>query len=161
MTPRGAHWRLPLCVLVGYVIHLTASPRLEAFGARPHIGLTVLAISCLFAGPNLAAGLGFMAGLAEAWANGRYAGSYIVTRSVLGYCVGALDQRVFRDHVLMAVAAAMVATLLANGLFFVFAPQPHYVRWIVRTVMSALYNGALAIPLYFLIRRVVSPPRHL
>lgn len=161
MTPPSAHWRLPLCVLVGYVIHLTVSPRLVAFGASPHIGLTALAIACLFAGPNLASVLGFMLGLMEAWANQRYVGSYIVSRSVVGFSVGAMDQRVFRDHVLMAVAAAVVATLIANGLLFVFAPQPHYVRWIVRTVMSALYNGALGIPLYYLIRRVASPPRHL
>jgi cell shape-determining protein MreD len=159
MTPPGANWRLPLCVAIGYLGHLVLSARLEAFGARPHIGLTVLAVACLFAGPNLAAFLGFGLGLLESWAVNQYVGSYLVSRSVAGFCVGAMDQRIFRDSVPMAVAAGAVTTLFADVLFFVFVPQPESIRWLTRTLGSALYDGGLAIPIYFAVRRVVHPVR--
>ena len=142
---------------VGYLLHLTIAPRLEAFGARPHIGLTVLAVSCLFAGPNLAAYLGMGLGLMEAWAVNRTIGSYLVSRSVTGFAVGATDQRVFRDNVLMAVAAAAVSTLIADMLFYIFVPQQDALRWFTRTLSSALYDAVLAIPVYFAVRRVVHP----
>lgn len=127
-------------------------------GAQPDL-LTATAIVCaLFCDANEGAGVGFMAGLLLASLTGPPRGGYgslIVSRTLVGLAVGWLEERIERDNPLLAVALVTGGTLLAGGLFFLFAPQHGIAHWARGMALTTLYNAVLAYPLYYVIRRLV------
>ena len=146
MNPRTLRIRLAVFLLVSFVIHAAMGGDLVIRGARPNLALTSLLVCGLFVDAGTGAWFGAMIGVLEAAYLDRYVGSVIVSRILPGFALGALEERVFRDHSLIAVAAAGIGTIVTECLFALFAPQPHALRWLVRTGLSAVYNGALAIP---------------
>ena len=146
--------RLVLVLLVAFVLQAAYGSALAIHEARPNLSLTTLLIVCLFADAPTGALLGFLMGLLEAAYTERYVGSFLVTRSLAGWAVGVLDETIFRDNLLVTLLTAPVGTLLVEGCFFLFAPQPHVLRWADRTLLQALYNGLLALPLYLVLRRI-------
>ena len=126
-------------------------------GARPDILTAAAILGALFCDANGGAALGFAAGLIHASLaappNGGF-GGLIVSRTLVAATIGWLDERVFRDNALIAVALVAGGTALAEGLFFLFAPQPHVAQWAKAVLLTTLYNTILALPLYFLIRRL-------
>ena len=50
-------------------------------------------------------------------------GSLIVSRTLVGFAVGWLEERIERDNPFLAVALVTAGTALADCLFFLFAPQ--------------------------------------
>jgi cell shape-determining protein MreD len=89
-----------------------------------------------------------------------YVGSFLVTRTIAGWQVGLLEERVFRNNLPVALLVVLGGTILTESCFFLFAPEQHVVRWLVwliQTLTGALYNTVLAIPLYLLLRRLVRP----
>jgi rod shape-determining protein MreD len=148
--------RLPviLFLLAAFVVHCALAGDMAIRGARPDIALTSLLVCCLFVDSSTGAALGFLVGLLEASYADQFVGSIIVSRTLTGMLLGALEERVFRDNVFMAIAAAVLGTVATETLFFLFAPQPHALRWFIRTGEASLYNGALSIPIYLVARRV-------
>ena len=152
--------RALLCaaVFVAAILQAVFADAAHLRGARPDL-LTATAIVCaLFCDANEGAGLGFMAGLLLASLTGPPRGGYgslIVSRTLVGLAVGWLEERIERDNPLLAVALVTAGTLLANGLFFLFAPQHAISHWARGMALTTLYNAVLAYPLYFLIRRLV------
>ena len=130
---------------------------LQIRGARPDFLTATAILGALFCDANGGASLGFAAGLIYASLasppHGGF-GGLIVSRTLVGAAIGWLDERVFRDNALIAVALVAGGTALAEGLFFLFAPQPHVAHWAKAVLLTTLYNTVLALPLYFLIRRL-------
>jgi rod shape-determining protein MreD len=142
-------------VTAASVINVALSPGLSAYSFRPNLGLCCLIVCSLFTGPNTASALGFWAGLLEASYAATDLGSLIVSRTLAGFGVGILEERIFRDHVLVAVAATFLGTLGAEGCFFLFAPQPHAGAWAIATLNEAFANALLATPVYYGTRWIV------
>jgi rod shape-determining protein MreD len=147
--------RMVLALLVAFAVHAAYDHQLSIRSARPSLSLTALLTICLFTNSQRGAWLGFMVGLLEASYASRFIGSFIVTRTLAGFLVGLLDERIFRDNVLVAAATAFVGTLFVDTCFFVFAPQPHALGWFTSTLHEAVYNTVLAIPLYYLFKKLV------
>ena len=126
-------------------------------GARPDFLTATAILGALFCDANGGAALGFAAGLIYASLaappHGGF-GGLIVSRTLVAAAIGWLDERVFRDNALIAVALVAGGTALAEGLFFLFAPQPHVTHWAKAVLSTTLYNTVLALPLYFLLRRL-------
>lgn len=154
MSPKAPPLRLAFFLLAAFVVHAAFVGDIAVHGARPDLGLTSLLICCLFVDAPTCAWLGLMAGALEASYTNRYVGSFIVSRTLIGFVLGSLEERIFRDNILIAIAAAVLGTMATESLFFLFAPQPHALRWLVRTGQAALYNGILSVPLYPVIRRL-------
>lgn len=152
--------RLTIVLLLAFLLQAAFGSRMVLFGAYPNISLTVLLVSCLFTGANTGAFLGFLLGLLEASYLNRYVGSVLVSRTLVGWAVGLMEESIFRDNLLIALATALVGTLAAESCFFIFAPQPHVTRWAIRTLATAGYNTALTIPLYLLLHRVLHRDRN-
>ncbi len=156
MKDASVRGRLLLVLLAAFILHASIGGAIAVRGARPDMALTTLLVSCLFVGSNTGSVLGLFAGLLEASYTNRFVGSIMVSRTLTGWLIGALEERIFRDSLLMAIAVSFLGTLASESLFFLFAPQPHVLRWLFRTLESAAYNTALSIPLYYLIRRVAA-----
>ena len=150
---------LYLAVFLAAILQTVYADAIHIRGARPDL-LTATALICaLFCDANGGAGVGFMAGLLFASLSGppgRGYGSIIVSRTLVGFGVGWLEERIERDNPFLAVALVTVGTLLADCLFFLFAPQRgQMAHWARGMLLTTLYNAVLAYPLYLVVRRMV------
>jgi len=155
MSVGQQHARLIAILLAGFVFHAAFGRSLRVGAAMPNLALCVLLVVCLFVGTNTGAALGFLTGLLEGAYAALYLGSFLVSRSLIGFAVGALEERIFRRNPSVAVAIVLLGTAATEGCFFLFAPQPNVPAWAFRTLYESLYNAALALPLYLLVRRLI------
>jgi len=155
MSDNSVRAKLVAMLLVSFILHASLAGSIVIRSAHPDIALTTLLVSCLFVGSNGGASLGTLAGLLEASYTNRYVGSIMVSRTITGWVIGALEERIFRDSILITISTVLLGTFASESLFFLFAPQPHALRWLVRTSESSLYNAVLAIPMYYLVRKLV------
>lgn len=147
-----------VALLLATLVQCVYADALRIFGATPDFLLTTALVGSLFCDANGGAALGFFAGLFHASLasppNGGF-GSLIVSRTLTCLLVGWLEERIFRDSVALAVVLAACGTLLAEGLFYVFAPQPNVLHWARSVGLTTLYNSLLALPLHYLLRRLL------
>ena len=151
---RGLQQAGPL-IFLGFVLHAAYATDLKVHGVTPNLAVCCLLVFSLFFGPNAGAVMGFCTGLMEASFVADYVGSFIVTRTIAGFAVGALEERIYRDNAFVAVIATVAGTLLIAGCFFLFAPQPYALQYFTRALNESLYNGAVALPLYLVVRRSI------
>lgn len=127
-------------------------------GARPDL-ITATAVLCaLQCGANEAAFLGFLAGLMMAALTSPPKsgfGSLIVSRTVVGFAVGWLEERIERDNPILAVLLVTAGTALAHCFFFLFDPQRSILHWARSMGLGTLYNTIIALPLYLLLRLMI------
>lgn len=154
-SPGRVTLRLIVAILIAFVFHAAYDSEISIGAARPSISLTVLLIASLFATAETGAWIGFLTGILESAYSAQFVGSYIVTRTLAGFLVGLLEERIFRDNLFVAVATVCSGTFFVEMCFFVFAPQPHPVQWFKLTALQAVYNSLLAIPIYGLFKLVV------
>ncbi|HLK56921.1 MAG TPA: rod shape-determining protein MreD [Chthonomonadaceae bacterium] len=152
-----------ICALALFLAALVQSAWADAMrfhGAKPDFLVLVALLGAMFCEANESAALGFFAGLLMACLAAPPTsgfGSLIVSRTLVAFGVGWLEERIFRDNALIAVIVAACGTALAEGLFFVFTPQHHIGHWLRGVGLTTLYNALLALPLYLLIRRCLGP----
>src|SRR5438093_489256 len=103
---------LVVTLILAFILHAAFSSSMQVRFARPNIALTTLLVECLFVGPNTAAVLGFILGLLEAAYAARYVGSLIVSRAIVGFSGGILEDRIYRDNVFVAVGVVALGTLI-------------------------------------------------
>jgi cell shape-determining protein MreD len=163
MTPQAArNLRLAVALLVAALVQFAFAAGIGIRGVRPDLLLATALLSAMFSEANGAAALGFFAGLIHACfaapALGGF-GSLIVSRILVCFGVGWLEERIYRDNGLLAVIVVGLGTLLTEGVYFILAPQRHLVHWARSVGGTTLYNLVLAYPLYLLLRRWLGPLR--
>lgn len=153
---------LAVALLLAAVAQSLWASALQVHGARPDFLTAVALLGALFCEANSAAATGFVAGLLSASLSapphGGF-GSIIVSRTLVCFGAGWLEERIFRDNPVVALAIVCLGTLAAELLFFVFAPQPQALHWARYALGSVLYNTAIALPLYGVMRRLVGQRR--
>src|SRR5207249_1072964 len=75
---------------------------------------------------------------------GRWVGSYIVSRTLAGTALGSLGSRFVATNLLVISSAGALGVLAADGLFYLFAPQPGALRWLKISLGEAAANAAIA-----------------
>src|SRR4051794_22626488 len=115
MSDNTVRIRLGAVLLVAFVLHASIEGAIVIRSAHPDIALTTLLVSCLFLGSSSGAVLGTVAGLLEASYTNRYVGSIMVSRTITGWAIGAMEERIFRDNILFAIATVLVGTLATES----------------------------------------------
>src|SRR5579862_3652586 len=115
MSASRRSMRLTLALLIAFVLHVAFDNVLRIGAAVPNLTTTTLLIACLFLGPNEGAALGFLTGLLEGAFVSQDVGSFLVTRSLAGFSVGVLEDRLFRDNLFVAVLTVLVGSALTEG----------------------------------------------
>ncbi len=142
---------------IAVLLQLVFAEPMRIHGAQPDFLLLFSILGALFCDLNGGAALGFAAGLLHASTasppHGGF-GSLIVNRTLVAGFVGWLEERVFRDAPGLTPLFAFGGTLAAEVLFYLAVPQGRLRHRVMIALLTALYNAALALPVYLLLRRL-------
>lgn len=160
MTPVRQSLLVAVFLVLAAVLQGRAAHGLNIRGAQPDLPLLVLACGATLVGNPRAALLGLLAGLLQAALLPLNVGSEMASRTLAGAFAGALGRIVIRDSLLTPLLVVLAATLVAEGVYLLLAPGQFLQSWASARAWAlgaggeALYNTALALPVYFLLRRL-------
>ena len=158
-------WRgvkLGAVLFLAAVLQAAFANAVQVFGGRPDLILTTALVGSMFCGEGASALLGFSAGLFHAsLAAPPHAGvgSIIVSRTIACVGIGCLEDRVYRDSVIVALIVVLMGTLSAECLFFLFNPQHNLLQWARLAALTLAWNVVLAAPCYYGIRAFLGKHR--
>ena len=146
-------------VLLLLLLQVTVLPIL--FSAAVHLDLLlILTVSSgLLFGREKAVGVGFLSGLLQDLAAGSLFGLHTLSKMAIGYLSGLAEQKVFKEHILLPMAAMLLATLLNSGLLLIFLAVFGY-RYELSGVVageffpSLPYNLLFSIPVHQTVYRL-------
>jgi len=139
---------LAVAVLSGGVAHATMGPALRIADVAPDIPLIVVVMLALRRGPEFGCGAGFLAGLLQDAATGGLLGVQALTKSLIGFGVGALAGRLRVSQPLVQVPGLVVLSLVEGVARFALLQLFHFpasfgelMTYVV--LPQAIYNGFL------------------
>ena len=147
-------WKGTLLLVVAFVLDTAIGNRLVLFSVRPDVTMATLTPVCLLIGRPSSAWMGLLVGALQGAFGSPAFGSLAISRSLAAWGIGLLDERIFRDNLLVAPAAGFCAVLAADLLLFAFAPQPDAPTYLLRTLQRAGYTMCLVVPLTMVLRPI-------
>jgi rod shape-determining protein MreD len=139
---------LAVAVLSGGVAHATLGPALRIADVAPDIPLIVVVMLALRRGPEFGCGAGFIAGLLQDAATGGLLGVQALTKSMIGFGIGALGGRLRVSQPLVQVPGLVVLSLVEGVARFALLQLFHFpasfgelMTYVV--LPQAIYNGFL------------------
>lgn len=144
-----------LLFFVAGILQFSAMPRIDIWGAHPDLLLVVAYSLSVLVRPGQGALAGFVSGLLIGGMSGATLTHYILSRTVVGYALGMTSQM---EPGIRAAAGLVAAGTLVGQLILMFLAPPSGIGVFLKvTILEALLNGAIAIPVFALMRRVVRP----
>lgn len=121
-------------------------------GGQPDLILVALIATALMLDPTTGAVLGFFAGLVQGSIVSDSLGSFIVTRTIIGYAAGTLTVRMFSDNPVVPVIAAGGLTFVGEFIFLLANPTPNLIGAINTILAKSLYDSLLTIIVFWFLR---------
>lgn len=161
LTP-GAFIRTGVLLFLCVVLQLSAVGQIGILGSSANLVPLVVAAIALYAGSVSGAATGFCMGLLLDLASGQAMGVSSLVLTAVGYGVGRFRELRDPAHGLIALPVGMAATLGFVAAFatvsFMLDIGAKISPLIFRDMLvTTLVNGALAIPLFALCRRLIRP----
>lgn len=141
------------------VLNNGLAPHLSIGGIRPDFLLAVMCVLGLMTRPASAAWVGLVAGIMHAGIAGANLTHYAASRAIAAFGISLGRDTTFEAGPVFAAIAAVLGTLLAEGIFLLFAPPPNIGSFAQATIGTAIYNGVLAMPLFAVLRRLAIPDK--
>jgi rod shape-determining protein MreD len=139
-------------LLLSVGLQSSVATQLSFFGAQPDFLLTLALCIALFNDAAMGASAGFLSGLMTAAIAGPTMGTYLVTRTVAGWAVGALRKRFVRVGVFVTLAGVGLGSVITGVLYGLSNPRIGLLHWLSLTFVGAGLNMAVALPLALLAR---------
>lgn len=147
-----------LALWIAAVLQQGLSPQVGLLGAQPDFLLVAVGALGLCLTRPSAAVAGFVAGVLQGALAGANLTHYVVSRTVAGFCT-AWSRRLRFESTWLAVFMTIAMTTVVAQLLFMFTAAPRGIaEFLGDTIIQAMYNGVLAIPVYALLKRVLNPP---
>lgn len=144
-----------VAVLVATVIQQGALNRYTLLGAQVDLPLIVVLGFALISRPAAGAGLGFFSGVLTGALSGATLAHYALSRTVAGFALGMRSQG--ERSVVSGAIWVAAGSFLAKLVLFLIAPPTAVGPALLATILSAVYNGVVAFPVFALIRRLFRP----
>ena len=149
-----------ILIFVGAILQATLFDYLDIGGVRPSLLLIITVFFGLHEGPLVGAVVGFICGLFEDSLSSGTIGVNALARTLLGFIVGSIRGRLFRDTIWYRTGALFIASLLGETMVFsilyVLDLADSFLRSFRNVILlSALYNTLLAPLLFYLFDRLL------
>lgn len=138
-------------------LQMGVSSRIGLFGASPDFLLVQIAAFSPFLNRLQGGVIGFFAGMV----NGSFVGAnmtqYVLSRTLTGFLAAWANDIRFAPNSLVIFMTGFASTVFANIVMLFMAPPAGIGPYLGATILSAVYNGVLVLPLYALLKRILDP----
>lgn len=142
-------------LLIATVLQQGFLGRYLLFGSQMELPLVVVLSFALVSRPAAGGALGLLSGVLTGGLSGVTLTYYALSRVIGGYILGT---RADSEPDYRAGAAWVAAgTLISKLIMILLAPPPAVMPALGATILSAVYNGVVAIPVFALIQRLFRP----
>jgi rod shape-determining protein MreD len=135
------------------------APRLAILGATPDFLLVTMVVLSLHTSRRGGAVLGFFAGFLQGALASSLMGYYVVSRTLAGFFAAWSRDIRFEQSWWLVFLTAFFATAFALAIRLFLPPAQAISPFALATILTATYNGVLAMPLYALLNRLLAPVR--
>lgn len=139
---------------IATVLQMSVAPRVSIFGIGPHFPLLFTAVFSLKSSRLGTTAIGFFAGLCEGALAGVNMAHYVISRTVAAFFGGSAQGLGFQPATSTAAFVAVAVTFVAQLMLTFLAPAGGFGRMLGDTIGSAIVNGALAVPLFALLKKL-------
>ena len=136
---------------------VSLTPRLAILGGGPDFLLVCGYCCALISRPGGGAFAGFVSGVLMGGLTGATLTHFTIVRTLGGFGMSFLGMSGLELNPRKAGVILAIATLLTQILHMLVAPPPEIGIYLRATLVTAMYNGVLAIPLYSLLCRLFRP----
>jgi len=152
------YWALTAIVLVAYLIQSVLGPYLAIAGVVPNVVL-VVAVACgLLFGWQVGLGVGFGGGLLIDLTIGQLIGSHALAGSLVGFVAGLVEERVFKDNLLLPVFGGVIGSALGQTVVLIcltiFGRSISLSEFGGKLLPSLIYDTVLCVFVYWRIFRL-------
>lgn len=147
-------FRLSILAVVGLTLESTILEKIAIAGVKPDLMLVIVIFYALLYGEIPAAKLGFIYGLLEDLATGKFIGINTISKMLTGYLVGLGEGKLYSDNLMVPVIGLFIGSIANYLCFFILGiivghPEVFPVESFFQTIMiSTIYNVCLAPFLY-------------
>lgn len=117
-------------------------------GVKPDLILIIVILYAIFNGPKEGALIGLFLGLLEDLFLSKYIGINALTKLVVGFLIGSLEKRIYKENFLVPTVALFFGSLIYGLLFIIFSNMLGYSLGIVKIIYVVLpmsiYNTCFA-----------------
>lgn len=149
-----------LAIFAAFLLQTTLAPHMRIAGVQPDFLLMVVVVYGFLEGPVVGSVCGFFAGLLQDLLLVTTLGLNALSKTILGYLSGMVEQNLFSESFVMPMIAIFGATLLNESIFLALrATLGESIAPVVAArsivVPAAIYNAALTGLSYPLLARLL------
>ncbi|MEQ1823954.1 MAG: rod shape-determining protein MreD [Fimbriimonadaceae bacterium] len=143
---------LALVWLLG-VLDFGVAPHMALLGVRPDFLLVgTIAFSQIFPRPG-SAGIGFLCGLVRGAIVGANLTHYVLSRTLTGFIGSWFRSSQRGQSALQMFITVVIGTFFAHLVFLMTAAPSNVATFLTDTIIAAIYNGVIAMPMYVLLSK--------
>ena len=134
-------------------------PVFFAQGLRPDLFLIITVSAGLLYGREHGVGFGFFTGLVQDLAAGGIFGLHSLPKLLIGFAAGTAERKVFKEHILLPLAAMAVATtvqyLMTLALLFLFGFKVEVIPAVMHNLLPLVFcNMLFSVPLHWVVHKI-------
>jgi cell shape-determining protein MreD len=158
-NPRAA-WLFALLLWICGGLQEGLSTRIQIGGGQPDFLLIAAVCGGLLLPGRGALIVGFIAGVIHGAIVGANQWQYILIKMLVAWAASLTIELRFQRNAAVAGLAVAVLTLVANILFMFLTSQADIAGFLKATIISAVYNGVVALLVYLPIERATGVTNH-
>lgn len=144
---------IALSLFGSLILESTLLEELKVAGVKPDLLLIFVVFWALFHGKLEGAKMGFIFGLAEDLFVSKFIGLNVLCKMAVGYLVGMMENKFFKENFLVPVFTLFLATITNNILYLIIVQVTGVDRNIGAfiwdaTIPTAIYNACLSFLFY-------------
>ena len=147
-----------VCLWIAAGCQQALVPQIGILHSTPDFFLIVLTCLGLMADRKGGAILGFFCGALTGALAGANIAAYAITRTLTGFLLGWFNDLEMESNILTVAIATAIVTICAQLMLMFGVHRGPIPSFLAGTLLSAMVNGVLAIPVYVVLRKLLDPP---
>lgn len=154
MSNARLYWIAALLLYLGGALNQGFSAKTSTVGYFPDALFVVLCILSVMGQMRFALIVGFTAGVIQGAITGNLMWQFVVTRLIIGFLGGFLIESRFQRNFAVVGLATFIFTIIAGLMMMIIGNQGSITDALKDTIISAVYNGVLALLVYVPVERL-------
>ncbi len=144
---------ISLIVLANLILQSTLFQQIRIYGVIPNTALILVISFAIYGGKNEGAVIGFFAGILQDIVFGHTIGLNALIFTVIGYLIGLMDQKIFKDNLLVPFILTALTTVFYEMvnllLIFLLGYRIELLNIIKKMLITeVIYNSVVSLIIY-------------